>query len=99
LHEAAHHFLEPGPALVPELLPLTATREAREDRAALVRLGAEWGLLSRVVDPATERELRAVALARAWGATGVAACPCVAREYTRLRIEAEAAAAQLRAMS
>jgi hypothetical protein len=97
LHETAHHWLEAGPPLVREPLPLSAIREARQDRATLVRLGLEWNLLARVVAPETERELRAVALARAWGGNGPGADSCLAREFTRFRVEREAAIAQRQA--
>jgi hypothetical protein len=93
-HEVSHCWLEPGPPLVRAPVSVEAIRERREDRALLVKCGAEWNLLHRVVEPEAQREERACALAARWGATGAAASGCSQRAYTRQRIEAEARAAQ-----
>ena len=92
-HEVSHHYLEQGPAITREPLPLDATRERHEDRATLVRCAAEWDLLPRIVNPAAACEMRAAALARSWGATGSAADGCAQRRFTATRIGQEAAAA------
>jgi hypothetical protein len=100
LHEVAHHWLEPGPALVREPLPIPipTTRERRADRNTLVRCGDEWGLLGDLVGQEVKREERAAGRARAWGGRGAGADACVLRHATRFRVEHEAAAARLKLM-
>lgn len=91
MHEAAHHWLEPGAPLHQVSVTAAAVHEARDNRALMLKCGVEWGLLHRLTEPAGQRERRACRLARAWGATGPAADGAFCASAVRDAIVAEAA--------
>jgi hypothetical protein len=94
LHETAHHWLELGAPRDRAPVAAAAVREARDHQALTLKLGAEWGLLYRLTEPAGAVEHRACRLAARWGATGVAADGCTQAAFVRRLIAAEAAAAE-----
>ena len=90
-HEISHAFLEPSPPLQREPVTTKVMRETRERHDLRLRLGFQWGLVTKLTENEEAAERRACSLARAWGANGSSADGCACAAAVRRAITLEAA--------